>query len=104
MEVERRVRDTKDVVRDHAASLRMLQLKMKTMDARAEDQENRNCRNNLRLVGLPEGAEGRDPAAYTEQMLHTLLPQEPFSPHFAVERAHRIPSVKGLGGSCDTKM
>lgn len=47
---------------------------MKAMESRAEDQENRNQRNNLCLVGLPEGVEGRDPAAYTEQQLRMLLP------------------------------
>lgn len=38
------------------------------------------------MVGLPEGVEGRHPAAYKEHLLRTLLPQAPFSPHFAVER------------------
>lgn len=54
-EAERRVSDMEDVVRDLVASLRTLQLKMKTLELRVEDQENRNRRNNLRLVGLPEG-------------------------------------------------
>lgn len=79
-EVERRTSDTEDMVRDQGASLHMLQVPVKAMEARAEDQENRNCRNNLRVVGLPEGVEGRDPAAYTEQLLRTLLPQAPLSP------------------------
>lgn len=98
-EAERRVGDNEDVIRDHSASIRTLQVKMKTLESRAEDQENRNRRNNLRLVGLPEGVEGRDPEAYTEHLLRTLLPQAPFSTHFAVERAHRMPSVRGPPGA-----
>lgn len=98
-ETERRIGDTEDTLREHGASLRTLQIKMKTVETRAEDQENRNRRNNLRVVGLPEGAEGRDPAAYTEKLLRDLLPQAPFSPYFAVERAHRMPSVKGPPGA-----
>lgn len=37
------------------------------MESHAEDQENRNRRNNLHLAGFPEGVEGHDPAAYTKQ-------------------------------------
>lgn len=98
-ESERRIGDTEDILREHGASLRTLQLKMKAVETRAEDQENRNRRNNLRMVGLPESAEGRDPAAYTEKLLRELLPQAPFSPYFAVERAHRMPSVRGPPGA-----
>lgn len=57
-EADRRVGETEDTVRDHTTSLRTLQVKMKALESRAEDQENRNRRNNLRLVGLPEGVEG----------------------------------------------
>lgn len=71
-EAERRVGDTEDSDREHHASLRTLQLKMKAMESRTEDSENRNHRNNLCLVGLPEGAEGRDAEAYTECLLRTL--------------------------------
>lgn len=98
-EAERRVGENEDEIRDHGASIRILQVKMKTLELRAEDQENRNRRNNLRLVGLPEGREGRDPEAYTEQLLRNLLPQAPFSAHFAVERAHRMPSTRGPPGT-----
>lgn len=95
-EAERRVGDTEDTLRAHGNSLHTLQVKMKVMESHAEDQENRN---NLCLVGLPEGAEGRDPAAYTEQLLCILLPQAAFSPYFAVERAHRMPSARGPPGA-----
>lgn len=98
-ETERRVGDTEDTIREHDTTLRTLQLKMKAMESRAEDQENMNRRNNLRLMGLPEGAEGRDPTAYTERLLRTLLPQASFSPYFAVERAHRMPSARGPPGA-----
>lgn len=98
-EVERRTGDTEDLLREHRASLHTMQVRMKAMESRAEDQENRNRRNNLRVVGLPEGTEGQDPAAYIEQMLCTFLPQAPFSPHFAVERAHGMPSGKGPPGT-----
>ena len=35
--------------------------RMRQVEGRAEDAEGRSRRNNLRVVGLPEGVEGRDP-------------------------------------------
>lgn len=98
-EVERRVGDTKDIVRDHSATLHTVQQRLKHLESRAEDAENRNRRNNLRIVGLPEGREGSDTTGYTERLLHTLFPTAAFSPQFVVERAHRMPPVCGPPGA-----
>lgn len=98
-EAERRIGDSEDAIHDNRASIHTLQAKVKILESRAEDSENRSRRNNLRLVGLPEGAEGRDPTAFTETLLRALLPQAPFSPHFVVERAHRMPPVRGPPGA-----
>lgn len=92
-EDERRVGDLEDFIRDHPASVHTLQVKIKALESRVEDNENRSRRNNLKVVGLPEGAEGQDPTAFTETLLHTLLPRASFSKHFAVEKAHRMPPV-----------
>ena len=59
---------------------------------RAEDFENRLRRNNVRIVGLPEKVEGRDPTAYVEGWLLDIFGKNSFSPLFAVERAHRVPA------------
>lgn len=93
-EVEQRVSQNEDTVRDHGADLHVLKTKVKVLEARAEDAENRNRRNNLRILGLPEGAEGMDPTAFAEHLLQQLLPSARFSPFFTVERAHRIPFTK----------
>lgn len=98
-EAERRVGETEDSIRDQRASIHTLQVKVKALESRAEDGENRSRRNNLRIVGLPEGAEGQDPTTFTEHLLRTLLPQAQFSPHFVIERAHRMPPVRGPPGS-----
>lgn len=89
-DVERRVGDSEDLLQEHSADLNSLKTKVKSLESRAEDAENRNRRHNLRIVGLAEGAEGSDPTAFTEQLLRSLLPQAPFSAHFVVERAHRM--------------
>lgn len=98
-EAERGVGDSEDSIRDHRASLHTRQVRIKALETRAKDSENRSRRNNLRVVGLPEGAEGQHPVAFTEHMLRTLLPGAVFSPHYAVERAHRMPPVHGSPGA-----
>lgn len=98
-EAERRVGESEDSIRDHHATLDTLQVRIKALESRAEDSENRSRRNNLRVVGLPEGAEGQDTVAFTEHFLCTLLPGVAFSPHYAVERARRMPPVRGQPGA-----
>lgn len=72
-EVEQRVSSLEDVQRDQNADLHNLKIKVKHLEARAEDAENRNRHNNLRIIGLPEGLEGSDTATFTEILLQALL-------------------------------
>lgn len=87
------------MVRDQGADIHVLNTKVKVLEARAKDAENLNRRNNLRVLGLTEGAEGTDPTAFAERLLQQLLPSACFSPFFMVERAHRIPSTRGPQGA-----
>lgn len=98
-EVKCHVGDTEDMVRDHLASLKTLQVRVKHLEVKAEDSENQNRRNNLWIIGLPEGSEGPDTSAYTERLLRSLFPQVAFSSYFAVERAHRMPPARGPPGA-----
>lgn len=98
-ETERRVGDVEYTVTDHAVSIRALQTKVRALEYRTEDVENRSRRNNLRLVGLPEGVEGRSPALFVEDLLRSLLPAAQLSLHFAVERAHHVPPKPGPVGA-----
>ncbi|KAK1878016.1 LINE-1 type transposase domain containing protein 1 [Dissostichus eleginoides] len=59
-------------------------------EMKVEDQENRGRRNNLRLIGLPEKAEGQDVCAFLEQWLPRALGTDTFSTLPVIERAHRI--------------
>lgn len=52
-----------------------------------DDQENRARRKNLRLVGFPEGVEGKDTVAFIREWLPKMLDLE--GEIFEVERAHR---------------
>lgn len=97
-ETEQRTGLMEDTVTEHSSAIRNLQTKMKALEYKADDAENRNRRYNLRIVGLAEGAEGTNPAVFVEQLLHNLLPNAQFSPYFTVERAHRVlpkPNIPG---------
>lgn len=54
--------------------------------------ENRMRRCNIWLIGLPEGAEGKDPSTYLEQLFINTYGREASSPMLTVERAHRMPA------------
>lgn len=51
-----------------------------------DDMENRARRNNLRLVGFPEGVEGRDGVSFLQEWLPKILKINMF---FEIERCHR---------------
>uniref|UniRef100_H3AJF9 L1 transposable element RRM domain-containing protein n=1 Tax=Latimeria chalumnae TaxID=7897 RepID=H3AJF9_LATCH len=56
---------------------------------KCDDLENRARRLNLRIVGLPEGIEGRDPISFLEKLLVEVLGEGTFPGRVEIERAHR---------------
>lgn len=58
---------------------------------KVDDLENRLRRNNIRLVGVPEKSEGKDPVAFFESWLLDTVGKDLLSAHFSIERAHRVP-------------
>ena len=45
----------------------VMETEVKTFTAKVNDQENRSHSSNIRLVNLPEGAEGKDPCTFMER-------------------------------------
>lgn len=72
----------------------MLEDKIKSLSAKTEDLENHSRRSNIRLVGLPEKAEGRDTCGFLEKWLPDALGMEPLRVPLIIERAHRIESAR----------
>lgn len=72
------------------AKVNTLQAKNKTMEDKLMDLEARSRLNNLRLVNLPEGAEGRDICAFLEKWIPEALENEGLQSSITLERAHRI--------------
>lgn len=62
--------------------------------SKAEDLENRSRRQNLRIVGLPEGLEGRSPLEFISELLQTVIGHKVFPTSPELDRAHRTPAPK----------
>ncbi|KAJ8007545.1 hypothetical protein DPEC_G00095160 [Dallia pectoralis] len=62
------------------------------LQQKVNELEDRGRRNNVRLVNLPSGIEGDDPAGFLRKMLPTWIPELAKSPPLEIHRAHRIHS------------
>ncbi|XP_068111018.1 uncharacterized protein [Hyperolius riggenbachi] len=93
-ELEARTSTAEDTLQHHRVVVPGALQRLTQLESRAEDAENRNRRNNLRIVGIPEGAEGSDAVSFLEELLQQLLPDAKLSKFFAIERAHRLATRK----------
>lgn len=85
-EAEDRIGTVEDVQGSHVAQLADLHTIVKMLSNKAEDAENRQRRNNIHVVGLPEGAEGPQPAIFAEQFFMKLLEMPAMPSTYVVER------------------
>lgn len=65
-EAEERISGAEDEIVQLSARANSLASQVKKLTEKVDDMENRNRRNNLRLVGLPEKEEGSDACAFLE--------------------------------------
>lgn len=91
-ETEDRISHLEDAAAPIPERLSTLEKAASQWSMRADDLENRLRRNNVRILGLPERAEGADPCAFIESWLKTTLPDAALSSVYAIERAHRVPA------------
>ncbi|KAJ1151090.1 hypothetical protein NDU88_003877 [Pleurodeles waltl] len=64
---------------------------------KVEDFENRQRRNNLRLIGIQEGVEGQDSRAFIIRLLKTALPEQTgWDWEKEIQRAHRGTAPPGV--------
>ena len=64
-----------------------------------DDLEGRSRRNNIRITGVPEKAEGRSADLFVEDLIKEGLRPHGLSNYFSVERAHRIPGFRPTVGA-----
>lgn len=86
---EQRISDAEDNINELLTKVSALENSVKTLTDKVDDLECRSRRNNVRLVGLPEKAEGQDAAAFLVRWLPGALGLEP-QEALVIERAHRI--------------
>uniref|UniRef100_A0A087YRQ6 L1 transposable element RRM domain-containing protein n=1 Tax=Poecilia formosa TaxID=48698 RepID=A0A087YRQ6_POEFO len=90
LRAEDRISSAEDEVANLQASVSALQAKNKSMEDKLIDLETRSRLNNLRLVNLPEGAEGSDLCAFLEKWIPEALGSEKLQTSLSLERAHRL--------------
>ncbi|KAI4876133.1 hypothetical protein NFI96_006951 [Prochilodus magdalenae] len=88
-EAEGRLSETEDKVLNLENKVALLETAVKTLVERAEDLENRSRRDNIRIMGLKEGAEGGQPLRFFQTWLPTLLGLETKHGVVKIVRAHR---------------
>ncbi|KAM7123857.1 uncharacterized protein J5F26_001709, partial [Ciconia maguari] len=69
---------------------RRLRHAIRRLEARCRALETRSWRNSLRLLGLPEGAEGADAVAFLQTMLPAVLGLPPAPAPLQIESARRL--------------
>lgn len=67
----------------------------RSLQHRADDAEDRQRRNNMRVMGLPEGAEGAKPVLFAEQFFKALLSLGDLPPTYVGERDIGFPLEQG---------
>ena len=91
-EAEDRVSTLEDMLATTENKLREVEEKLQTLTEKVYDMENRTRRDNIRVVGLKEGAEGEQPVTFFEHWLPKILNLDTKRGMIKIDRAHR-----GLG-------
>ncbi|RVE58376.1 hypothetical protein OJAV_G00209010 [Oryzias javanicus] len=89
-QAEVRISATEDNVTELYGRMKRLEGKNKELEDKVLDLEARSRRSNVRLVGLPEGAEGSDICGFLEGWIPEVLELGSLRGKLAVERAHRL--------------
>lgn len=89
-QAETRISTTEDDVTTLQKKVKNLEGKNKDLEEKVSDLEARSRRSNVRLVNLPEGAEGEDTCGFLESWIPEALELQPLRGKITVERAHRL--------------
>uniref|UniRef100_A0A8C7XN71 L1 transposable element RRM domain-containing protein n=1 Tax=Oryzias sinensis TaxID=183150 RepID=A0A8C7XN71_9TELE len=96
-EAEERVSAVEDECCVLKGKVEDLEKRNKALEDKLVDMETRSRLNNIRVVGLPEGAEGPDPCSFLENWLADALDMGPLRAPLVLERAHRVGPRRATG-------
>lgn len=88
-QTEQRISNAEDEVADLKTKVQKLESQNKGLEDKHLDLEGRSRMNNLRVLNLPEGAEGRDSAALLKKWIPEALGAT-LQSALVLERVHRI--------------
>lgn len=105
-ELTERLITTEDQAADHEqritameTSVTELQQENKKLRAKLSDLEGRSRRNNIRILGVPEGEEKGRPTEFVSNLIPRLLGDDNFTKQVVIDRAHRTQQPKPPEGS-----
>lgn len=93
-EAESRIAAQEEASSQAEERVKVLEKQVMNMAQHIDDLENRGRRKNIRVVGLPEGAEGTEPVKFFEKWLPDFLHIEAKEGRIKLERAHRAPAPR----------
>lgn len=104
-EFAERVETVECQARDHdsrlcslEAALTDLQKTNKALKAKVNDLEGRSRRNNIKIIGIPEGEEQGRPTEFVAALIPKLLGETHFQRPLVIDRAHRALKPRPSGG------
>lgn len=92
-EAEQRISTNEDEITALKLSLAEAKKSISTLLQKTDEQENRSRRDNIRIIGLKEGIEGREPVAFFQTWLPTVLGLDTKHGTVKLDRAHRTPGT-----------
>ncbi|XP_069761968.1 polypeptide N-acetylgalactosaminyltransferase 6-like isoform X2 [Narcine bancroftii] len=90
--------DAQDQLQDENRIIETLQIQNKNLAKKVDYLENQSRRNNVKIVGLPEGIEGPDPRKLFTEWISRVLGQDKFPEGLILERANRVLRRKSFSG------
>lgn len=102
-----KVRDMEEAVNEHDGKLTSLETLCSNLQDDLNEQrkklvdlESRSIRQNVRIIGIPEGAEMGKPVEFITKLIPALLGAVHFTnPTVVLDRAHHSPGPKSVDGA-----
>ncbi|KAJ1119545.1 hypothetical protein NDU88_007730 [Pleurodeles waltl] len=93
-EAETRISDLEDDIGSQRATQEIMEKQLEDTQWKLTDLEDRLRRNNLRVLGIPEGVEGSDPRGFMVALFKEAFPGlHQWEWEREIQRAHRFPLI-----------
>ncbi|KAK7912984.1 hypothetical protein WMY93_013195 [Mugilogobius chulae] len=89
-QIETSMNDMQSRLLELESTCTLLKKDNEALKRKTDDLENRSRRNNIRVIGLPEKAEGPHPSAFLADCMKEIFGPNAFASPLKVDRAHRI--------------